>query len=714
MKHITAIFLVLAFNVQFVNAQNKKLSLEDAIYANPKILPDGLRSLKWKANTDKFTFIENHKFVEGSANKSEMDTLFGFKDIYDAYLRLTGDTMRHLPQHTWEDDNTLLLKYSHSYFTFNPESKKLKKLISLPEDAENIDFKKATNNAAFTRENNLFIFKDGKEIAISNESNKDIVFGQEVHRREFGINTGTFWSPKGNSLAFYRKDETMVANYPIVDINTRIAIEVPEKYPMAGEKSHRVTLGVYDMNTERIIYLKTGTPKEQYLARVSWGPEEQFIYVVILNRDQNHLKVNKYNPKTGELVKTLFEEKDEKYVEPEKGLFFVKNHNDKFIWFSERDGYDHLYLYNTEGELIKKLTDEKIIVKDILGFDEDGKKVFYEAYPANTIQKHIYVSELKTGKVTQLTQEVGTHNAKLNGTGAYFIDVYSSHSQKVTQKYSIYDSKGNKTQELLESKDPLREYNLGETEIIKLKADDGIPLFSYLIKPADFDPSKKYPAIIYVYGGPHAQLVTDSWLAGAGIFLNYMAQQGYVIMTIDNRGSANRGKSFEQAIFRNLGTVELSDQMKGVEYLKSLPYVNDEKIGVDGWSYGGFMTISLMLKHNNVFKVGCAGGPVIDWKYYEVMYGERYMDTPQDNPDGYNNACLINYVDSLKGKLLIIHGTSDPVVVWQHSQAFLKAAIEKGIQLDYFIYPGHKHNVSGKDRMHLYKKIQNYFDDYLK
>jgi dipeptidyl-peptidase-4 len=705
MKHIASILVVLACCIQVADAQNKKLTLEDAIYANPRILPDGFRSLQWKANTDKFTFIENKKFVEGSAISPKKDTILSFEDINSAYIQSTGDTMYYLPHHAWESENELFFKYGHSYFTYSTDSKNLKKLITIPDDAENIDLNITTSNAAFTRENNLFILKDGKEIAISTESDKGIVYGQEVHRREFGINTGTFWSPNGNFLAFYRKDETMVADYPIVDINTRIATVVPEKYPMAGEKSHHVTLGVYDLKADKIKYLETGGPKDQYLARVSWGPEDEYIYVVILNRDQNHLKVNKYNPKTGKLVKTLFEEKDDKYVEPERGLFFVKNQSNQFIWFSERDGYDHLYLYTTEGELIRNLTDEEIIVDDILGFDENGKKVFFEAYPANTIQKHIYVSDLKTGKVEQLTQETGTHNARLSGTGKYFIDTYSSHTQKVIRKYSIYDSKGLKKQELLESKDPLREYNLGETKIIELKADDGTPLFGYLIKPPDFKKSKKYPAIVYVYGGPHAQLVNDSWLAGAGIFLNYMAQQGYVILTVDNRGSANRGKKFEQAIFRNLGTVELSDQMKGIEYLKSLPFVDEEKIGVDGWSYGGFMTISLLLKHNDVFKVGCAGGPVIDWKYYEVMYGERYMDTPQDNPEGYKNACLLNHVDKLKGKLLIIHGTSDPVVVWQHSQAFLKAAIEKGVQLDYFVYPGHKHNVSGKDRMHLYKKF---------
>lgn len=714
MKRTVLILIVLAISASFANSQDKELTLIDAIYRNPAIFPDAMRSLQWKADSDFYTFTEKNKVVQGNVKNNKKDTILSFDDINNSYIKLTKDTLRYFPSHKWLDNNTLRIKYGNAYYNFDVKTKGLKEITSFPKEAENIDFESNTFTVAFTKENNLFIFKEGKEIAVTSEENKGIVYGQEVHRREFGIDKGTFWSPKGNFLAFYRKDETMVADYPIVDITTRIATVLPEKYPMAGEASHHVTLGVYDLNNDKIVYLKTGEPKDQYLARITWGPEEKYIYVVLLNRDQNHLKVNKYDPTTGELIKTLFEEKDEKYVEPERGLFFLENNSTQFVWFSERDGYDQLYLYDTEGELIRKLTKENIIITDILGFDAKSTKIFFEAHPANTIQKHLYSVDIATASVKQLTSEEGTHYGRFNKTGKYFFDIYESHTNKVVRQYNIVDTKGKKLQTILESKDPLKDYNLGETEIINLKADDGTPLFGCLIKPANFDKNKKYPSIVYVYGGPHAQLVTDSWLAGAGIFLNYMAQQGYVILTVDNRGSANRGKDFEQAIFRNLGTVELSDQMKGVEYLKSLPYVDADKIGVDGWSYGGFMTISLMLKHNDVFKVGCAGGPVIDWKYYEIMYGERYMDTPQDNPEGYKNASLLNHVDSLEGRLMIIHGTSDDVVVWQHSQAFVKAAVEKGKQLDYFMYPGHGHNVSGMDRAHLYKKIQTYFDDFLK
>ena len=235
-----------------------------------------------------------------------------------------------------------------------------------------------------------------------------------------------------------------------------------------------------------------------------------------------------------------------------------------------------------------------------------------------------------------------------------------------------------------------------------------------MIKPINFDPKKKYPVLVYVYGGPHAQLVKNSWLGGAGLWLNYMAQQGYLIWTLDNRGSANRGFEFENSIFRNLGTLELEDQMQGINYLKSLDYVDVDRIGVDGWSYGGFMTISLMLKNPGVFKAGCAGGPVIDWKWYEVMYGERYMDTPQDNPEGYKNACLLNHVKDFEGRLLIIHGTMDPTVVWQNSLSFLQKCVDEDKLVDYFVYPGHGHNVGGMDRVHLWKKIEQYFNDNLK
>ncbi len=504
----------------------------------------------------------------------------------------------------------------------------------------------------------------------------------------------------------------MVEDYPIVNIDTDIATVENIKYPMAGRASHHVTLGVYDLKTGETVFMQTGTPADQYLTTVTWGPASDVIYISLLNRDQNHLKLNKYNAGSGELMKTLFEEKHDKYVEPENPLFFNGANPDQFVWISERSGFMHLYLYDTEGNLIKQLTDGDWMVTAFKGFyGKNSEKVYFMATKDGFLQNNLYSAEIQSGEIVRITPEHGTHGVKISTDGKYIIDAFSNTEHG--RKYVLLTSQGKVKRVIKEANNALAEYNLGETKLLELKADDGTILQSRIILPPNFDETKKYPVFVYVYGGPHAQLITDSWLSGAGLFLNWMATKGYIVFTVDNRGSANRGRDFEQAIFRNCGTVEVADQMVGVNYLKSLPYVDADRIGVDGWSYGGFMTISMMLDHPEVFKVGAAGGPVIDWKYYEVMYGERYMDMPQTNEEGYKNASLLNKVDKLQGKLLIFHGTSDPTVVWQNSLQFLKKSVEQGILVDYFVYPGHGHNVRGKDRLHLYRKIEQYFRENL-
>lgn len=295
--------------------------------------------------------------------------------------------------------------------------------------------------------------------------------------------------------------------------------------------------------------------------------------------------------------------------------------------------------------------------------------------------------------------------------GKFFIDRFTN--LKTPNKTTLLNAKGEQLKILLNAEDPLKEFKIGDVKLVKLKADDGTPLNGRLVLPPDFDPQKKYPVIVYVYGGPHGQMVTNSFLRGWSWWFYYMAQRGFILFTMDNRGTNNRGLEFEQIIHRQLGTVEIQDQMVGVNYLKAQPFVDSTRIGVHGWSYGGFMTISLMTRQPAVFKVGVAGGPVIDWRYYEVMYGERYMDTPQSNPDGYETASLLNYVKNLDGRLLIIHGTVDPVVAWQNSLLYLRKAIDLQKQVDYFVYPGDEHNMFGMDRVHLYQKITDYFMEHL-
>ena len=564
---------------------------------------------------------------------------------------------------------------------------------------------------------------DGRNTIVTRETQDGIVCGQAVHQREFGITKGMFWSPKGSALAFYRMDERRVTAYPLVNIDTRCATPVPHKYPMAGMKSHEVTVGVYQVATGQTVWLETGLPKEKYLTNIAWSPDEKSIYIAELNREQNEMHLVRYSALTGKKEADLFTETDRCYVEPQHPVLFLPNDPDKFIWQSEADGYNHLYLYDTTGKELRKLTGGEWVVTKVLGFSKDGNKVIFEGTAPHPVspnmqgtgmQRYIWETDLRTGDIMNcLSWKVGVHRWLLSPSGEYAIDYVSSPSTpRDIDLIRVKDAKVIST--LLSAPDPFKSYRMPRIKVGHILAADGKTRLNYrLTLPPDLDETKKYPTIVYVYGGPKVQLVTGDWQNGARGWDLYMAQRGYVMFTVDSRGSANRGHAFESVIHRNLGINEMADQVKGVEFLKSLSYVDADRIGVHGWSYGGFMTTNLMLTYPEIFKVGVAGGPVIDWSNYEIMYGERYMDRPQDNPEGYKNANLKLKAGNLKGHLLMIHGDIDPVVVWQHSLGFLKACVEADTYPDYFVYPRHEHNVTGKDRPHLHEKITRYFDDYL-
>ncbi|RLD82933.1 MAG: S9 family peptidase [Bacteroidetes bacterium] len=695
----------------FLQAQEKSLTIEDASYMNRSIMPESIRGLKWMGSTAMFSFNEGNEVMASKANSDKPFLLFSLDDINSSLKKLDADTLRRLPSFTWLDEKSGYFTAGNTVYIYNITSKQIRELNDYPAEARNTDLNDNTYAMAYTIDNNLYIAFEGRQIQITNDEDPGIINGQTVHRNEFGISGGTFWSPRGNYLAYYHKDETMVSEYPMVDVDARIAETDNIKYPMAGMASHEVTLGIYDIGSGKTKFLKTGTPADQYLTCISWGPLEQYVYIAVLNRDQNHMKMNQYNSRSGQLVKTLFEEKSEKYVEPEDGLVFLKTMPEEFIWISERDGYRHLYLFNTAGDLVRQLTSGEWVVRNFLGLGPKDKYAYFTASKESPLNTDVYSVELKSGAITKISEKHGPHYALLNANGKHFSDIFSDTT--VSREYSVISTKGKVQQVLQENANPLEEYAIGKMKIFSINADDGTELYCRMITPPDFDPAKKYPVIVYVYGGPHAQLVTNSWMGGASLFLYYMAQEGYIIFTLDNRGSAHRGRDFEQAVHRNMGTIEVEDQADGVDYLKSLPYVDAERIGVNGWSYGGFMTISLMLKQADDFKVGVCGGPVTDWQYYEIMYGERYMDTPEQNPEGYEEASLLNHADKLKGDLLIIHGTFDPVVVWQHSLSLIKKFISEGKQVDYFVYPGHGHGVGGMDRIHLNAKMAKYFVDHL-
>lgn len=566
---------------------------------------------------------------------------------------------------------------------------------------------------AHTVSNNLFVtYADGTDYQVTDEP-EGVVCGQSVHRNEFGIEGGIFWSPQHHLLAFYRMDESMVTDYPQVNHTTRISTLEPDKYPMAGMTSHVVTVGVFNPETKEIIWLKTGDTTNRYLTNISWSPDEKSIYIIELNRDQNHAWLVRYNALTGDKEAVLFEETHDKYVEPEHPLTFIPWNSDLFVYQSQRNGYNHLYLYNTKGELQKQLTDGEWIVNDIVGFNVKKKLLIYQSRETSPLSTTTWKLNMKSGKRSLLGTTEGQHRVSLSESGNFLIDTYSA--PDIPLKVEFVDVVKGTATPLYEADDPWAEYNVPEITVGTLKAADGVTdLYYRLVKPTNFDPTKKYPAVVYVYGGPHAQNIAAGWHYDTRGWDIYMAQLGYVMLTVDNRGSSNRGLEFENCTFRHLGIEEGKDQMKGIEMLKTLDFVDADRIGVHGWSFGGFMTINMMTAYPETFKVGVAGGPVIDWKYYEVMYGERYMDTPEANPDGYAQSSLLNRADKLQGRLQIIIGSNDPTVVPQHTMAFLRACIDAGTQPDLFIYPSQGHNMAGRDRVHLHERITRYFEDYLK
>ena len=567
--------------------------------------------------------------------------------------------------------------------------------------------------SAFTKQNNLFIrTADGEEIQVTDEP-KGIVCGQAVHRNEFGIETGAFWNPDRSLLAFYRMDERMVTDYPQTDFSTRIATIVPDKYPMAGMTSHVVTVGIFNPVTKETVWLKTGNTTDRYLTNISWNPDGTKVYIIELNRDQNHAELVRYDASTGDREAVLFEERHEKYVEPQHPLTFLPWDKDKFLYFSQRDGYNHLYLYTTTGDLVKQVTAGPWVDEGIIGFDKARKCVLINSRETSPLESTLWSVSLKNGKRTLLGEGRGMHHARLSDSGKQIIDTWSA--PDVPRAIDLVDTRTGKAKRLFTAEDPWKDYDVPEITIGTVKAADGVTdLYYRMVKPTHFDASKKYPAVVYVYGGPHIQNVSGGWYYDVRGWDIYMAQLGYVVFTLDNRGSSNRGLEFENCTFRHLGTEEAKDQMEGVKWLKSLSFVDENRIGVHGWSFGGFMTITMMTRHPETFKVGVAGGPVIDWKYYEVMYGERYMDTPESNPEGYAESSLLNRAADLKGRLQVIIGGNDPTCVPQHTLSFMRACIDVGTQPDLFVYPAQGHNMAGRDRIHLHERITRYFEDYLK
>ena len=704
--------LMISLNVSVCSfAQLKKLTMEDAMLnARTTLAPENLKQLQFIKGTDSYVYVKKingiDTWLQGDFLSKKESILFDLA-VLNLYLRNASiDTVASMPSMQFSKDQFIAIIKGQKLLFKNNQFNKfiINKEIAAKDNVEESN----DGFIAYVDDHNLFVTKNSNTKKVTEDGSNNIVYASTVHQSEFGITKGTFWSNNGKLLAFYRMDQSMTPDYPIIDWTERPAKVNYIKYPMAGDSSHHVTLGVYNAETTLTTWIKTTGPKEQYLTNVAWSPDDKYVYIVIVNRDQNHFWVNQYDAASGDFVKTLFEEVDKKYAEPLVPMLFVKNNHNQFIWQSRRDGWNHLYLYNTNGMLLKQLTKGEWDVVEVKSFDEKGENLFYISTQVSPISKNLFEVNLKSNKIKSITEGNDVHNTLVSTNGNYVVDNFSN--PKNPRTIQLINTKTAKNKLLLKSTNPLIKYEQGEMSIFTIKNNEGTDLYCRLFKPINFDSAKKYPVVVYWYGGPHAQLILNGWNGGAGDYwFQYMAERGYVVFTIDTRGSANRGKDFEQAIFRKAGEKQMEDLMVGVNYLNSLTYADKNSMGLFGWSYGGFLTIDFMLTYPDIFKAAVAGGPVTDWKFYEIMYTERYMDRPEENPEGYEKTDLSKRIDKLKGKLLLIHGMQDNVVVMQHSVNLVKAAVDDNVQIYYMIYPGHEHNVLGKDRAHLYQKVTNYF-----
>ena len=704
MKYTFSIFFICLISAL---ASQKSLSLEDAVMKQYRAFyPERIIGFNWLPNTTDYVYLSNDRttLFKSSVSSKKDEVLFSIDDLEEI---LDTEIYRFYPMQ-FKSKDLFFMNDGTSFYKVNIKDRKAEILHHLEENANAPLFESSSGSIAYLINNNVMVrYEDSKKvISVTQNKDENIVSGQAIARSEFGITEGLFWSLQGKYLAFYEKDESKVHNYPLLDINQTPGALNSIKYPMAGQKTEKARVGIFNTESQKTVFIETLKDPEGYLTNISFTPDEKYLFVAEVNRGQNHMWLNVYDALNGAFVKTILEETNDKWVEPEHPAYFPCDKKNNFIWMSEKDGFMNLYYYDFEGKLIDQITDHKFVVKSIVGLSNDEKHLYYEATGPNPMNTMVYDYNIKKKTSTLLTKVEGTHSVKVCDNNSYYYDTYSNSS--TARKSLIYTSNGKMSKLLLNAKDKLDAYQIAQTEIGSIDASDGTKLYYRLIKPSNFDSSKKYPVLNYVYGGPHAQLVTNSWLNGASLWMHWMAEQGYIIFTLDNRGSGNRGFAFESQIHRQLGTVEIEDQMAGVNFLNSLPFIDNKRMSVHGWSFGGFMTASLMLLKPGVYTTGVAGGPVTDWKYYEIMYGERYMDQPDENEKGYSEASLLNKTENLEGKLLLIHGSSDDVVVMQHNLKLVQRFIESEKQIDFFPYPMHKHNVYGKDRVHLMKKVLNY------
>ncbi|MBL7918518.1 MAG: DPP IV N-terminal domain-containing protein, partial [Bacteroidia bacterium] len=497
-----------------LNAQDKLLTIQDAVLkGRTSLAPKRLQNLSFVPGTANFVYVENNYVIKGENGSTKTSTLTNLTEINKTLLQNKRDSLKGMPFLNFKSATVFNFYQGTDEVAFDLSKKSISTFSTNPFlKEENADEHKESKRVAYTKENNLFVAIDGSERQVSIDGDFNTVYGKTVHQSEFGIHKGTYWSPKGNYLAFYRMDQKDVFTYPIVDWKPYPAKNEDIKYPMAGSKSHHVTLGIYNVAAQSVTYIKTTGDKEQYLTNIAWSPDEKMVYIAVLNRGQNYMQLNEYNAITGDFVRTLFEEKDEKYVEPLNEMLFLPKNPNQFIWQSRKDGYRHLYLYDISGKEMKQLTKGNWEVKAVNGFDEKGERLFFHANGESPVNQDFYSVNVKTAQVKKLTTGNGFHSCVLDAKGTFFIDGFTS--VNTPREYYVVNTANGKSNTIFKAENPVKDYKLGSWNLFSIKNNQGIDLYCRIFKPVNFDSTKKYPVLVYLYNGPHSQMVTNTWMAG--------------------------------------------------------------------------------------------------------------------------------------------------------------------------------------------------------
>ncbi len=732
MKRTILFLLVISlFSGLFINAQEetKKIQLED-IWLNYKFYPKSVRGIVSLKNGEQYTMIKNGSVVVYDYKTGDSITTMVSADELktdemEKPLKISSFSMNH--------DETMFLIPSKTESIYRHSSKsvfyiwdsKAKTLERLSEGKQRLaEFSPDGNYVAFVRDNNLFVknMATEEETAITNDGKFNHIINGTcdwVYEEEFGFTKGFYWSPDSKKIAFYKFDESKVKDYTLIYYGDLYPELYTYKYPKAGEDNSVVNIFVYQLDEQKTVKMDVGEETDQYLPRIKWTPDANILAIERLNRLQNHLDILLADAYTGQ-SRIMYSEDNEYYIEITDNLTFV-NDNDKFLITSEKDGYNHIYLYTIEGKLVKQLTTGAWDVTEVYGYDNKHKRVYYQSAEETPLNRDIYYVDLK-GKQVKLSERKGTNNADFSNNFKYYVNTFTNIQ---TPPYiTVNDVKGEELRVLEDNQELLnlmQEYNFGKfsfftisSPVFILPDSTQVDLNAWKILPPDFDPEKKYPVLLTIYGGPGSQTVTNSWGYFNYFWYQMMAQKGFIIVSVDNRGTGARGELFKKMTYLELGKYETIDYIETAKYLGSLDYVDKDRVGIFGWSYGGFMASNVITQGADYFSTAVAVAPVTNWRYYDNIYTERFMRTPQENASGYDDNSPIHHVEKLKGNYFLIHGSTDDNVHFQNSMDMITALQKADKKFKFMVYPNKNHSIyGGNTRYYLFNSITDFLYEYM-